>query len=113
VQNNEKLQTGKLLVADPFMLDPNFKRSVVLIADYHPQSTIGFILNKTVKMNINQLVADFPEFESEVFYGGPVQTDTIHFLHNKGDLIKDSLKVNNGVYWGRDFESLRNLVDLK
>ena len=61
-------------------------------------------------MNINDLISSFPDFESEVYYGGPVQTDTIHYLHTRGDLLPNSVKVLSGVYWGGDFEQLKELV---
>ncbi len=107
----EELHSGSLLVAQPFMLDPYFKRSVVLLCDHHIEGTFGFILNKSVKMKINELLEDFPEFESEVFYGGPVATDTIHFLHNVGDILEGSQEVGNGVFWGGNFDRLKVLID--
>lgn len=61
-------------------------------------------------MNINDLISSFPDFKSEVYYGGPVQTDTIHYLHTRGDLLPNSIKVLSGVYWGGDFEQLKELV---
>ncbi|HEX8607854.1 MAG TPA: YqgE/AlgH family protein, partial [Pedobacter sp.] len=36
---------GKLLISEPFLADPNFKRSVVLISDYQEEGTVGFVLN--------------------------------------------------------------------
>lgn len=108
--SQEEVKNGQLLVAEPFMLDPYFKRAVILLCDHRPDGTLGFMLNKTLDMHINELISDFPEFKSEVFYGGPVQTDTIHFLHNLGDLLEDSVKVAEGVYWGGDFEKLKFLI---
>ena len=106
--------TGSLLLAEPFMLDPNFKRAVVLLCEHKDEEgSVGFILNKPLKMNVTELVADFPEFESEVFFGGPVATDTIHYLHNVGDLVEDSVEVDRGVYWGGDFEKLKFLISSK
>jgi putative transcriptional regulator len=61
-------------------------------------------------MGINDLIADFPEFEATVFYGGPVQRDTIHYIHNVGDLLDDSSEVSPGIYWGGDFEKLKFLI---
>ncbi len=58
-------------------------------------------------MNIQDLISSFPDFECEVYYGGPVQTDTIHYLHTKGELLPDSIQVLSGVYWGGDFEDLK------
>ncbi|MEM7101799.1 MAG: YqgE/AlgH family protein [Bacteroidota bacterium] len=111
MKTTEIIETGKLLLADPFMLDPNFKRSVVLLCDHHSEGTVGFILNKSVKMQINELLADFPEFESEVHFGGPVQTDTIHYIHRIGEKLIESQHVCDGIYWGGDFDQLKFLVE--
>jgi putative transcriptional regulator len=103
---------GKILLAEPFMLDPNFKRSAILLCDHNgEEGSIGFILNKPLQTNIDELIEDFPAFESEVFFGGPVQTDTIHYIHRVGDLLDDSIEISRGVYWGGDFDKLKFLVN--
>ena len=108
---NSTVHAGKILLADPFMSDPNFKRSVILICEHDTEKgSLGFILNKPLKMNIDNLIADFPEIQSEVFYGGPVGTDTIHYVHTVGDLLEDSVEVAKGVYWGGDFQKLKFLI---
>jgi putative transcriptional regulator len=103
---------GKILLAEPFMLDPNFTRSAILLCDHNSEEgSIGFILNKPLQTNIDELIKDFPVFESEVFFGGPVQTDTIHYIHRVGDLLDDSIEISRGVYWGGDFDKLKFLVN--
>jgi len=92
------------------MLDPNFKRGVVLLCEHEKDGSIGFILNKSLDMGVTDLIADFPEFEAPVYYGGPVQKDTIHYIHNVGDLLDNSTQVCPGVYWGGDFEKLKFLI---
>ncbi len=110
---NIDIKVGSLLMSDPFMLDSNFKRSAILLCDHRKESTVGFILNRPLDMQINQLVADFPEFEAEVFFGGPVATDTIHYVHNVGDMLDNSIKVMSGIYWGGDFDKLKFLIQSK
>lgn len=105
-----QISTGKVLLAEPFMQSPNFKRAAILLTDYSDEGTIGFILNKQLDMNVDELVADFPNFESVVFYGGPVQTDTIHYIHNLGDLLEKSTKIGDNIYWGGDFTKLKVLI---
>ena len=107
----KKIQSGNVLIAEPFMLDPHFKRAVVLLCEHAKEGSLGFILNKSLNMKVGELIADFPAFDANVYYGGPVQTDTIHYIHNVGDLLEDSLEVSKGVYWGGDFEKLKFLVD--
>lgn len=105
------VQKGKLLLAEPFMLDPNFKRAVILLCEHEDNGSLGFILNKSLNMPVSDLIADFPDFDSEAYYGGPVSTDTIHYIHNVGDLLEDSHPVSRGVYWGGDFEKLKFLIE--
>jgi putative transcriptional regulator len=101
---------GTLLLAEPFMADPYFKRAVVLMCEHHPQGSLGFILNKPTDLSINDVMLEFPEFDAPIHYGGPVQTDRLHFIHNLGELLNDSLKITDGVYWGGDFQELQFLV---
>ncbi len=62
-------------------------------------------------MMVDRLIGDFPEFDAPVFYGGPVATDTLHYVHNVGDLLEDSIKICPGVYWGGHFEKLKFLIE--
>ncbi|MCL4106725.1 UNVERIFIED_CONTAM: hypothetical protein GTU68_048169 [Idotea baltica] len=109
-----EINAGKLLLAQPFMLDPNFKRSVVLVCEHDTnKGSLGFIMNKPLHMKIQELISDFPEIESAVYFGGPVATDTIHYIHDKGDLLEDSVEVYKGLFWGGDFERLKFLIETK
>lgn len=108
------VKTGSVLLAEPFMIDPNFKRAVVLLCDHEREDgTVGFILNKPLSIRVDELVADFPEFGGQIYYGGPVANDTIHYLHNQGDLIPDSIPVAKGIHWGGDFEQIKFLISSK
>lgn len=107
---SDEVKSGKILLAEPFMQDPNFKRSAVLLCEHNDEGSIGFILNKPLSMRVDELIEDFPEFDAEVFFGGPVQTDTIHYLHNVGELLEESIRVSDGVYWGGNFDKLKFLV---
>lgn len=109
---NKVARKGKVLVAEPFLADQNFKRTAVMICDHSTaEGTVGFILNRPIEMRVDEIIEDFPEFEAEVFYGGPVKTDTIHYIHRKGDLLEGSTKIVDGVYWGGDFEKLKFLIE--
>ena len=43
---SQDVTTGKVLLAEPFMLDPNFKRAAVLVCEHGEEGSIGFIMNK-------------------------------------------------------------------
>jgi len=104
------VKSGQLLLAEPFMIDPNFRRSAVLLCEHDEEGTLGLILNKLTGMNLNDVLVDMPPFEAPVYFGGPVHTDSLHFIHDMGDLLEDSLPVAKGVWWGGDFENLKFLI---
>lgn len=99
-----------LLLAEPFMFDSHFKRSVILVCEDNKEGTVGFILNKPMDMLVHELLTGFPEVDTKVYYGGPVKTDTLHYLHCRPDLLPDSQEIMDGVYWGGDFETLKMLM---
>jgi len=106
-----ELKKGHVLLAEPFMLDPNFKRTAVILCEYSAEEGgVGFVMNKPLNMQVDSLLEDFPEFSAEVYFGGPVATDTIHYIHNVGDLLDESQKVVPGVFWGGNFEKLKFLI---
>ncbi len=107
---NLAIERGTVLLAEPFMYDPQFKRAVVLMCEHHPQGSLGFVLNKPTDLKIQEVMLDFPPFEASIYYGGPVHTDRLHFFHCLGNLITDSLQISEGVYWGGDFKELQFLV---
>lgn len=107
----DQLSRGKVLLAEPYMLDPHFKRSVVLLTDYsEEEGSVGFILNKPIAVKINNLIDDFPDFEAPVYYGGPVAQDTLHYVHDVGDILDESIPISQGVYWSGDYEKLKFLI---
>jgi len=106
----EKIQPGLILIADPFLADPNFKRTVVLLTETQEQGFVGFILNRPLNLQLSDAIPEFKNINAPLNYGGPVQTDTMHFFHTVGHSIKDSIEVVEGVFWGGDFEQVRELL---
>ena len=100
---------GILLIADPFLKDPNFLRTVVFLCDHKEDGTIGFVLNRQYENTLDELVPGLEGYKLSVYYGGPVQPDTIHFLHQYAD-IPGSLEVLKGVYWGGDFDQIIEMI---
>jgi putative transcriptional regulator len=46
-----------------------------------------------------------------LYFGGPVQTDTIHFLHTLGSKLEGSKELIPGIFWGGELETLKILID--
>jgi putative transcriptional regulator len=104
---------GILLIAEPFLKDPDFLRTVVLLCEHQQQGSFGFVLNKQIEQTLDQLIGDMEGIQLPVYYGGPVQMDTIHFLHQCPELIPDSVKVTDDIYWGGNFETVSALIKSK
>jgi len=107
----DKLNKGQLLIAEPSIIgDLTFNRAVILLADHNKEGSVGFILNKPLKFKLKDLL---PEINSEfkIYNGGPVEQDNLYFIHNIPDLIKNSIEISNGIFWGGDFELTKELIN--
>ncbi len=101
---------GILLIADPFLKDPNFLRTVVFLCEHKEDGSFGFVLNRKYENTLDELIPELIGHQLPVYYGGPVQIDTIHFLHQYPDQIPGGHEILKGVYWGGDFEAVVNLI---
>jgi putative transcriptional regulator len=104
---------GILLIAEPFLKDPSFLRTVIILCEHRLQGSFGLVLNKKFGQTLDELITDMEGFKLPVYYGGPVQMDTIHFLHQYPTLIPDSVKVTDDIYWGGNFETVSALIKTK
>ena len=105
-----RAKAGRLLISEPFMQDPYFKRSVVLLTEHSDNGSFGLILNKPIPMYLNEAIENAPLFDSRLALGGPVQKETLHYLHLLGDRIPNSTEVMDGVFWGGDFDAIKELM---
>jgi putative transcriptional regulator len=67
---------GSLLIAAPQLLDPNFRRTVVLVADHGEEGAMGVILNRPSGMTVADAAPDLEPLigpDAPIFAGGPVQ----------------------------------------
>ena len=75
--------TGQLLIASPSLLDPNFRRTVVLVTEHSDEGAAGLVLNRPSPAPVAEIV---PQLEplvadgDQVWVGGPVQTNAVLVL---------------------------------
>jgi len=110
VANEQIPEKGCILISEPFLADTYFRRSVVYLTEHSEDGSIGFVLNKSIEMSVSEIIEGFPEKDFLVSIGGPVSTNTIHYLHTMGDLIPGSVLVKDGIFWGGDFEEISRLA---
>ena len=104
---------GKILISEPFLQDNYFKRSIVFLTEHSDEGSVGFVLNKPVNLQVNEVVADFPKTDALISLGGPVNTNTLHYIHTLGDIIPNSVRVIENIFWGGDFEVVKKLIQSK
>lgn len=71
-------RVGRLLVAAPALVDPNFAHTVVLILDHDDDGTLGVVLNRPTGVRVDAVLEDWSPEVGEppvIFEGGPVSPD--------------------------------------
>lgn len=107
--NRVKPKKGSILVSEPYLADPNFERTIILLCEHNAEGSFGFVLNKQSHAKIADLLDGMKNFDATVYVGGPVQQDTLHYIHRLGAL-EDAVEIGNGIYWGGNFEQLNLLL---
>lgn len=69
---------GSLLVANGSLLDPNFRRTVVVITEHNPEGAVGLVLNRPAPVTVAEaapMLSSLVEPGSPIYIGGPVQPE--------------------------------------
>lgn len=106
------LAPGVLLVAEPAMIDPNFRRAVILLCEHSDEGSFGLIVNKPTDLHLPEVLTEPLGLENQLFLGGPVQPDTLHFLHSYPEEIPEAQPILNGVAWGGPLEEVTEGIRL-
>jgi putative transcriptional regulator len=102
---------GVILVASANLLDPNFSRSVILLCDHQYDGTFGLVLNNTLPVTMCDVVESIADWDAPLYRGGPVQENSLHFIHTIPDLDIGSRPITSEVFWGGDFDRLNKLIE--
>jgi len=81
--NGDETLRGRLLIAGPTLPDPNFARTVVLMAEHGDEGAMGVILNRPATITVSEAVPDLVDLtgdEEPVYVGGPVQREAVMVL---------------------------------
>jgi putative transcriptional regulator len=106
------LSKGKILISEPYLDDSGFERSVILLCEHNDSGAFGFMLNKATSLTVNSVMEDEWTFEQSLFIGGPVSQDSLFFIVRQAKpQLSDSVHIKDDLYWGGDFEHLKNLIE--
>ncbi|GAA4422683.1 MULTISPECIES: YqgE/AlgH family protein [Bremerella] len=102
---------GQFLIASPYLPDPNFQRTVVLMVQHDEEGALGLVLTRPINLTVQQVwknvsgeQIDAPEF---VLQGGPVE-GPLMAIHQEEELSE--LEILPGVYFSSQRENIEPLI---
>ncbi len=102
-------QPGLFLIADPFLADPGFSKSIIFLVSHDHSGSVGFILNQPGVLKVGHVIDGFPE-EKTVMHGGPVALDQVFFIHTC-PRVTGSYHIRENLHWAGAPDALRSAVD--
>lgn len=105
-----ELTRGNIISATPFLDDPYFRQAVVLLTEHNDNGSFGFIINRETELKLHEILPDI-QFSASIYYGGPVGNENLFYIHHYGEIIPQSIEILPGLYWGGEFEVLRDLLN--
>jgi putative transcriptional regulator len=91
---------GKLLVSSPSLIDPNFRKTVVLIAHHDEEGALGLVLSRPSDVAAVEAVPvldGLPGADDPVFVGGPVQPEAFMVLAEFEDVDEAAAPIIDGL----------------
>ncbi len=110
---------GTLLLAKPFLGDPNFERTVVVVCRHDAtDGAFGLVLNRLTELTLGDVLPDYAGPALPLGVGGPVQHNTLHYVHRLADLPEAialtpaDTAPDEALYWGGDYEVLLDWLQI-
>lgn len=91
---------GHLLIAGPGLVDPNFRRTVILVGEHSAEGALGVVLNRASDATVDEAIPELAELADDlgsVHVGGPVQPSAIVVLADFVDPDRASVLVLDSV----------------
>ena len=78
--HDESSLKGQLLIASATLLDPNFRRTVIVVTEHNEDGAMGLVLNRPSPIRVADAIpklAELVDAGTPVFIGGPVQPEAV------------------------------------
>ena len=103
-KNEYKPKKGCLLISEPHLPDSNFERSVIILCEHNEKGSLGFVLNQPAKFALNDIMPNANKINVPIRIGGPVEHNTLHFLHRNNPDLEMSTIISDTINWGGNYE---------
>ena len=105
-------EKGKTLIAEPFLRDMPFRRAVILLTEHSPKGAMGYVLNKKLPFNLDDLVDNITAKQRiPIYYGGPVDKQLLFYIHTL-EFLPNSYKISDSLFLNGDFNLLLEYINL-
>jgi putative transcriptional regulator len=104
---------GQFLIASPQLRDPNFYKTVVLIAEHGEHGAMGLVINRPSSVLVSHALSkhfDVCDQGELVFVGGPVEPLALFMLHSADDLAECEQPIVPGLYIGNSGEAFEEVL---
>jgi putative transcriptional regulator len=103
-----EIEKGKLLIAMPPLVDPNFRQTVVLLCEHNPEGSLGLVLNRPTQLRASSLIQDLPDplKDGRIYAGGPVGRNAMLVLC-RGDHILEGNRILDEIFLARHLDDLK------
>lgn len=100
------IKPGKILLSTPSLQDPHFDKTVIYLAEYNQNGALGFVINKIFPRVFNELTAYKNSKPFTLYEGGPVENESLYFLHRRPSVIEGGTLITGDTYLGGNFDQL-------
>ncbi len=104
---------GDLLISEPYLPDANFERTVILICEHSANGTFGFVLNRKAYIPLGEVLDEAVDYPGKLFIGGPVEHNTLHWIHRESHLREGAVEIRKNLFWGGSIEKLTEMMNVK
>jgi putative transcriptional regulator len=106
-----QVATGSIIISTPALEGSIFEQSVILITEKNVHGAVGFIINKLYPKVLNDLTEFSNSKPFPLYAGGPVEQESLFFVHNQPKLMNDSICINDTLYFGGNFKQAVQLIN--
>lgn len=105
-------RTGRMLAATPALVGSFFHKALILLCEHDSDGTFGLVLNSRLPFTLQDAVTGLRGWDVPLYCGGPVQPNTLHFVHRTPGSGVRSQSLSDGMFWGGSFDEMVEQVNL-
>lgn len=108
-----QIQNGTIIISTPALDNTFFEQAIILITESNSDGAVGFIINHSFPKNLNDLIEFKDAASLPLFHGGPVDEESLFFIHQEPNLITESTHIKDSIYYGGNFKTAVQMLNEK